>query len=259
LRRNLLFLDLLLLALCAVGVWRMTEFRKERLAEQTSFLKRKEVPVPAPVVLMPPKPTPVTAGPYLEVAQKLLLSADRNPSVILDVVPPKVMPPLPRAYGAMDFGDGPRVVLAAAHGAAQRSYAPGETIGEFKLLTITQAGLVFEWDGQQVAALFEQLRDTAPVVAARAGAGKAAPAKSSSAVASSSGQNVAAKSGGANGSGVQTIASSSEGQGKPGAGKGWARSCAAGDTAPAGTVTDGYRKVVQDLGFFKNCYWEKVQ
>ena len=249
-RRNLLVLDLLLLALCGLGVWRFTESRRERRAEQESFLKRREVAVPAPVVPMPPKLASIAAGPYVEVAQKLLLSADRNPSVILDVVPPKVMPALPRAYGAMDLGEGPRVVLAAAHGSPQRSYAAGETIGEFKLLAITQAGVVFEWDGKQVAARYEQMRDLIvpePVKSA------ATPARA--AAASASGAQAAPAAAAA---GVQTIASSSNAQGKPGTGTGWARSCQPGDTAPAGTVSDGYRKVVQDLGVFKNCYWEKM-
>lgn len=253
-RRNLLALDALLLALCVLGVWRFTEFRRERLAEQASFLKRREIAVPAPVVLMPPRLAPITAGSYVEVAQKVLLSADRNPSVILDVAPPKVMPALPRAYGAMDLGEGPRVVLAVAHGSPQRSYAAGETIGEFKLLAITQAGVVFEWDGKQVAARYEQMRDVAadqPVRTATA----STPAAVSAHAAPAQGAQAAPAAGAA---GVQTIASNSNAQGKPGAGSGFARSCQAGDTSPAGTVADGYRKVVQDLGMFKNCYWEKV-
>jgi hypothetical protein len=255
LRRNLLALDMLLLALCALGVWRFTGFRREHLAEQAKFLKSTDVAVPAPVVLMPPPLTPVAAGPYLEVAQQLLLSADRNPSVILDVVPPKVMPALPRAYGAMDLGEGPRVVLAAAHNSQQRSYAVGETLGEFKLLAITQAGVVFEWDGKPVAARYDELRDaTAPPAQA------AAPAHSASAPAVQ-GAPAAGQQAGTPPKpvGVQTIASSPNTQGKPGAGSGFARSCQAGDTSPEGTVAEGYRKVIQDLGMGKNCYWEKVQ
>jgi hypothetical protein len=254
LRRNLLALDLLLLALCGLGGWRFTEFRRERLADQASYLKRREVAVPAPVVLMPQPLAPVAAGPYVEVAQKLLLSADRNPSVILDVVPPKVMPALPRAYGAMDLGDGPRVVLAAAHGSPQRSYAVGETIGEFKLLAITQAGVVFEWDGKQVAARYGELRDlTVPEPARTAAAPAARPAPGQ-------GPQAAPPPGAPPApAGVQTIVSSTNAQGKPGPGNGWARPCQRGDTSPDGTVADGYRKVIQDIGFGKNCYWEKVQ
>lgn len=256
-RRNLIVLDLLLVALCGLGWWRFTEVRQARLAEQANFLKHQETAVPAPVVLMPQALAPVTASPYVEVAQKLLLSADRNPSVILDVVPPKVMPAMPRAYGSMDFGDGPRVVLAAAHGSPQRSYAVGETIGEFKLLAITQAGLVFEWDHKKVAARYEELRDlVAPEPPRSASAARPAPA--------------AAPQGPRPGNGapgqppkpaeVQTIASDASAQGRPGAGSGFARPCQRGDNSPSGTVADGYRKVIQDVGGFgKNCFWEKVQ
>ena len=248
-------LDLLLLALCGLAVWHFNEFRRERLAEQANFLKRREVPVPAPVVPMPPPVAPVAAGPYLAVAQQLLLSADRNPSAILDVIPPKVMPALPRAYGAMDLGEGPRVVLAAAHNSPQRSYAVGETLGEFKLLTITQAGVVFEWDGKEVAASYEQLRDLAappPVQTAAQAHPTSAPGAQPPAAAATAGAPVKP-------AGVQTIAASTHTQGKPGAGSGANRSCQAGDTSPEGTVADGYRKVIQDFGFGKNCYWEKVQ
>lgn len=253
-RRNLLALDLLLLALCGLGGWRFKEFQRERLAEQAKFLQRREVAVATPVVLMPQPLAAVAAGPYLEVAQKLLLSADRNPTVILDVVPPKVMPALPRAYGAMDLGEGPRVVLAAAHGSPQRSYAVGETLGEFKLLAITQAGVVFEWDGKQVGARYDELRDvTAPEPARTAAAAAVRPAAAAGSQAVSPAGAPAATAG------VQTIVSSTSAQGKPGSGKGWARACQPGDTSPDGTVAEGYRKVIQDIGFGKNCYWEKVQ
>ncbi len=254
-RRNLLLLDLLLLALSGLGVWRFNEFRRERLADQASFLKRREAGVPAPVILMPPPVAPVAAGPYLQVAQQLLLSGDRNPSVILDVVPPKVMPALPRAYGAMDLGEGPRVVLAVTHTAPQRSYAVGEQVGEFKLLAITQAGVVFEWDGKQVAASYDDMRDlaTPPVQSANAAATRAATAVPGAAPAGQP-AGTAPKP-----AGVQTIAASPNTQGKPGSGTGFARGCQAGDTSPEGTISEGYRKVIQDMGFGKSCYWERVQ
>ncbi len=246
-RRNLFALDLLLLALCGLGVWRFTEYRRERLAEQASFLKRREVAVPAPVVLMPPKLAPVTAAPYVEVAQKLLLSADRNPSVILDVVPPKVMPALPRAYGAFDLGEGPRVVLAPKSGGPQRPYAQGDTIAEFKVVTITQAGVVFEWDGKPVAARYDEMKDTA----VREQAAAAAQPKTPSI------QPAAAPAPASSG-GVQTVVSNANMQGKPAAGAGAFRACQPGDNAPAGTVADGYKKVSVQTPMGASCHWEKV-
>jgi hypothetical protein len=37
------------------------------------------------------------------------------------------------------------------------------------------------------------------------------------------------------------------------------RACAPGDTAPAGTMSDGYRKIVSETPFGKVCRWEKVK
>jgi len=255
LRRNLLALDILLLALCGLGCWRFSEFRRERLAEQASYLKRQEVAVPAPVVLMPQPLAPVAAGPYVEVAQKLLLSVDRNPSVILDVVPPKVMPALPRAYGAFDLGEGPRVVLAAKPGDQQRPYAKGETIGEFKIVAITQAGVVFDWDGKPVAASFDEMKDAAVREPTRAAA---APPKAPPM--GPGGSPPGGPPGGPpNSGGMQSVASNADMQGRPGAGSGAFRACQPGDKAPAGTVTDGYRKVSVQTPMGASCHWEKVE
>jgi hypothetical protein len=250
LRRNLLLLDLLLVALCGLAGWRFAVHRQERAAEQKVFLERREVAVPAPVILMPQAVAPVTAGPYLEVAQKLLLSGDRNPSVILDVVPPKVMPALPRAYGAMDLGEGPKVVLAA-HGSPQRSYSVGETIGEFKLLAITQAGVVFEWDGKKVAASYAQLRDDTPTPSQQAAAAQSAqplpPAGAAPAPPPKPGTS------------LQTVGADSSAQGRPGAGAGPSRPCLPGDKAAPGTVSDGYRKMTVDMPMGQGCFWRKVE
>jgi hypothetical protein len=251
LSRNLILLDLLLLALCGLGMWRFSELKRERLAEQEKFLNRREVAAPAPAVLMPPAVTPVAAGLYLEVAQKLLLSGDRNPSVILDVVPPKVMPALPRAYGAMDFGGGPRVVLAAKPGGDQRSYAIGETIGEFKLLAVTQAGVVFEWEGKEVPATYAELRDTVAPVSQQAAASRPAQQAPPHGAASAPPQPPKQSS-------LQTVGADSNAQGRPGAGSGPTRPCAPGDKAAPGTVSDGYRKMVIDTPMGQGCFWRKV-
>jgi hypothetical protein len=251
LSRNLLLLNLLLLALCGLGVWRISGLRRERLAEQEKFLNRREVAVPAPVILTPPAVAPVAAGPYLEVAQQLLLSGDRNPSVILDVVPPKVMPALPRAYGAMDLGEGPRVVLAA-HGNPQRSYAVGGTIGEFKLLAITQAGVVFEWDGKKVAASYAELRDDSPPPAQEAAASHPEQPAPSQGTAPPPPQPAKSDS-------LQTIRSDSATQGRPGPGTGSSRPCLPGDKSAAGTVSEGYRKSTVDTPMGQGCFWRKVE
>lgn len=243
-------LDFLLLALCALGVWRFAGLRRERLADQTVFLQRKETAASTPVGLMPRPVQPAAAGAYVDVAQQLLLSADRNPSVIIDVVPPKQMPALPRAYGAMDFGGGPRVFLALKPGDPQRPYAPNDQIGEFKVLAISRSGVVFEWDGKELAASFEQMKDTST---AQARAAQPSAPRQQPAPAAASPREAPP------GGGMQTIAASPGTPGRPAPGSGPSRGCTPGDSAPAGTVAEGYRKMSIDTPMGKGCYWEKVQ
>lgn len=247
--RNLLALDLLLLALCGLAVWRFNESRRERLVEQANFLRRSEVAVPAPVVLMPQPLAPVAAGHYLEVAQNLLLSIDRNPSVILDVVPPKVMPPLPRAYGAMSFGDEQRVFMAERPGGRQFPAAVGDMIGDFKLIAITQAGLVFEWDGKQVAARYDEMKDSG----AAAKAASAPPPQASAPPPPSSAQLKKVEET------PSAAIPTGDVRGRPGAVNGKVRNCLKGDDSPDGTIAEGYRKVVPFLPMGQTCHWEKVE
>src|SRR5262249_60929960 len=99
----------------------------------------------------PPPATPapaVAASSYLEIAQKMLWSRDRNSQVIVD--PPKKqegkpLPPLPGGHGVMNF-DGPLVMMSEKPGARQRGVRPGEKIGNFKLVSVDseQLTLAFE-------------------------------------------------------------------------------------------------------------------
>ena len=246
-RRNLIVLNLLLLALCALAAWRFLDYRRERLGEQVRFLGRQEAAVPTAVVLLPPAPEPAASSAYVEVAQKLLLSPDRNPNVILDVVAPKPMPPLPRAYGAIDFGEGPLVLLAEKAGGHQKSYPIGGRIGEFKVLLITQAGVIFDWEGKQVAARYQEMRDlTAASTSEPARPSPAAPTASTASAGSGS-QN------------VQTLGSSSSSGSKLGPGAGTYRACVSGDETPDGTISDGFRKVSIPTMMGTSCHWEKVE
>jgi hypothetical protein len=255
LRRNLVILDLLLAALCLLAVWRLTVYRHERLAEQAAFLERRDPPAPAPAVLIPTAPPPAVASAYVEVAQKLLLSADRNPTVVFDVVAPKIMPALPRAYGLMDLGNGARVFLAPAPGTPQRSYVKGDTIGEFKLLEISRTGLVFGWEDKRVAARYDELKD---ISAARAAAERAA---APNALARQAVQPVTSlQAPPVHPSEPQSIASDASVQGRPGGDSSAAsRPCLSGDHSPEGTMNGGYRKVMVHTPMASTCGWEKVQ
>jgi hypothetical protein len=180
---------------------------------------------------------------YLEVAQQLMFSRDRNPTVIVEVEAPKPMPALPLYYGMINLGEGPKVVLAQTRGGGQRSYRAGEQIGEFKLLAIEPTGLVFEWDGKRVPASYAQLKDNetpsqASARAASAPASAPQPAKPAASMTTI---------------GSQQVAGPGESAGTD------RRMCQAGDNSPEGAVVNGYRKVLAATPFGKSCYWEKVR
>jgi hypothetical protein len=256
LRRNLVLLDLLLVALCGLAGWRLAVHRQERSAEQKAFLERREPPVSTQAVLIAPPPPPAVASAYVEVAQKLLLSSDRNPTVVVEVVAPKVMPALPRAYGLMDLGNGARVFLATAPGAPQHTYVKGDTIGEFKLLEISRTGLVFGWEDKRVAARYDELKDAS----ARAKAETAASASAATRQAAQPATSIQAQAPPNRPPEPQRIGSDEGAQGRPGGDPGAAsRPCQPGDNAPAGTVNGGYRKVVIRTPMASSCSWVKVQ
>jgi hypothetical protein len=245
-------------SLCAFAAWRYLDFRRERLAEQTRFLHRREAGVAPPVVHLPPAPESAASSAYVEVAQKLLLSPDRNPDVIIDIVAPKPMPPLPRAYGAINFGQGPRVLLAEKSGGQQRSYTIGSKIGAFKVLAITQAGVVFDWEGKLVAARYREMRDLASAPTSEAAStGRSSPSALTAIGASAASQSSAAAED--RSQNLKSIGSTGDMRGKFGAGVGSYRACLKGDDSPEGTITDGFRKVVVPTPMGESCHWEKVE
>ena len=241
--RRLMALNLLLIALIAAACWRMRVVWIEQERASASFFARPAAPADPPVVLIPDPPKQVMAMSYLEVAQQLMFSRDRNPTVIVEVVAPKPMPTLPLYYGMINLGDGPKVVLAASRAAGQRSYRPGQQIGDFKLLAIEPTGLVFEWDGKRIPAAYSQIKDTQPVTQAPARSGPPAassPQPPKPAVASTS-------------IGSQQVSGPGEAAGSD------RRMCQAGDASPEGAVVDGFRKVLAVTPFGKSCYWERVR
>ena len=251
--RNLIVLDLLLLALCALAAWRLMDSRRERRAEQDRFLQRREAGLPPPAVALPPAPAPAAASAYVEVAQKLVLSPDRNPDVIVEVVAPKPMPPLPRAYGAINFGEGPRVLLAEKAGGRQHSYAIGGRIGAFRVVAITQLGVVFDWEGKRVAARYQEMRDLTSGAGGESSSARASPAAQTASAAQ------AAESAENRSSTLKSLGSSGDVRGKLGPALGSYRTCVSGDDSPEGTMTEGYRKVVTPSPMGNSCRWEKVE
>ena len=246
-RRNLVLLNLLLMALIGLVSWRLWASYEETLRRQRVFLSAPAPASPAQVVMIPPPPGQVSAANYYDIAAKLPFSKDRNPVVVVEVVAPKPMPALPRYYGLMNFGGAPKVIMALKPGGPQKSYVAGDKIGEFKLVTIASAGLIFDWEGKQVAARFEEMRDTAPADQRPQQAQTSAPPPPP-----------AASPGGVTSVSAVTSVSSASAQG-PGVVTGdGVKGCQVGDSAPSGTVVDGYRKVTMQTPFGGTCRWEKV-
>lgn len=241
-RRRLIFLNLVLLALAAAGSWRLrVNWQAGRVEERKvleSSVKSSAPPAPAPLR----SPRPAQAADFIDVAQQMLFDRDRNPKVIVEVAPAKPMPALPLAYGMMDMGSGPVVILSEKPGAANRGYSPGEKVGSFVLAAIEGEELVFNWEGQEVRRKFQDLKPQAGSTASVGGGEQAVPAPATAkAAVQSVGLPVPAETG----PGLELT--------------GDLKSCQPTDTSPPGTIRDGYRKVVNRTPFGQSCHWEPVK
>src|ERR1019366_640365 len=134
-------------------------------------------------VLAPPSlPGVQAAAPaeYIDVANKMLFSKDRNPIVVVE--PPKpapepVMPALPSYSGQMSIGE-PVIFLSVAKD-VQHSYHVGDQVGDFKLASFDQDNIVLEWKGKTIERKLEDLR--VRQILAQAGTGTGASAGSGAA------------------------------------------------------------------------------
>lgn len=231
-RRKLLLLNLALLVLIAAAGYRLRLGWLEARSREALALSQKMklatlAPASAPVPAQP-----IAPAAYIDVAQKMLFTKDRNPTVVLDVAPPKPMPPLPVAYGVLDLGNGPTAFLSEK-GKPQKGVRPGESIGAFKLLAASKDEITLEWDGKPLRKKLDELldRDATPVQAP-APAPAAEPQR------------------------VQPVKS-----GNPTFGVdigGGIRACVPSDTTPAGTILEGYKKVTGFTPMGKHCHWELI-
>ena len=168
--RRIVLLNVALLALVAALGWVLRANWLEAQARERAVLRRQVAPK---AVLAPPSLPPVQAAApaeYIDVANKMLFSKDRNPIVVVE--PPKpapepVMPALPSYSGQMAIGE-PVIFLTAAKD-AQHSYHVGDQVGDFKLTSFDQDNIVLEWNGKTVERKLEDLR--AKQLVAQAGVG----------------------------------------------------------------------------------------
>lgn len=237
--RKLWLLNFALIALIAAAGWRLRKEAADFHARERATLQKK-IPAATPPAQPAATPAPtVTASSYLDIAQKMLFSKDRNSQVILDPPPPpekpKPLPPLPAVHGVMNLGDGPIVMMSDKPGSRHRGVHPGETIGDFKLVSVTDDELVLGWEDRTVK---KKLQD----LISRGGD----------------------ESGSASGSGPAAVASTPRpaavGKAEPNVKlSDDVATCQTNDPSPPGTIVNGMRKVVSQTPFGTACRWEAVK
>lgn len=235
-----MLLNLVLLAVISGAVWRLRVEWLAAQAREQALLKQAVKPAPAPPYSPLPKAEPVLPAKFADIAQQMLFSKDRNPTVVVETAPPpppRPMPPLPLLRGVMNLGDGPTAIMIEKRGAEARDFRPGQQVGEFKLVAINTQEIVLEWEGKEVRRKVDDLIDhsveeaSTPAPQARTAAPAAAAQPTVPQVQS--------------GPGVEM-------------GKGL-KACVKGDTTPAGSVVDGLKKVVSESPFGQVCRWEAVK
>ncbi len=240
--RKLLLLDVVLLAVVVYAGVQFRNMYREEKSREAAQRAVKITPVPPPPAPPLPAPSPVLATNYAPIAQKFLLSKDRNPDVPIEAPPapppPPPIPPLPVYHGMMNFGDteGPIAILSLPNSKSQKSIHPGETIGEFKLLAVSKDGIDLEWRDQKVHKSLDELKSRGPV---REEAQQAAQAPAA-----------AAPRPAAPPPAERGPAEKDEGGG--------IRRCQDNDTYAAGAVVNGLRKIMKPGPFGPICYWEPV-
>jgi len=237
LNRKLILLNVVLAGLAVYAGLQLHDLWLASKARQAAQVKKPIKVSPAPPISPLQPPPPVMASGYADIAQKMLLNPSRNPNVPLDPPPapppPKPMPALPIYHGMMNIGDGPTAILSMAANTPNLPIHPGEKIGEFKLLSVSRDGIDLEWDGKTVHRSLDEItiKSAPPPEAPPANVAATAPPAPPMIMQPT-------------GPGADT------GRGE--------RLCNPNDSMEAGTVQDGYRKVVKPGPFGKICYWEPL-
>jgi hypothetical protein len=238
-KRRILLVNLVLLGLTVAAAARLRWQWRDARAREQAVLRQRIKPRPAPPVPPAPAAESVKAAFYFDIAQKMLFSKDRNPTVVVVAPPPpppKRQPPLPLFHGMVDLGDGPMAIMSEKPGGQHRDFRPGEQIGEYKLVAVDRQEITLEWDGQNITKNVDEMLD------------RSAPPPSQAAPASAANAAAAAP---------RPVQPQPRGEAKPAAADlGGIRACQTGDTSPSGTVADGMRKVIKKTPFGQRCYWE---
>jgi hypothetical protein len=239
LKNKLLLLNAVLLVAIGAGVWRLREAWLAARTREEAVLHRRVTPPSPGSVPAGPRIEPVLATSYADIAEKMLFAKDRNPTVVVEVKPepPKPMPKLPALYGVMNLLDGTTAIMSEKPEMKHVGVRPGDKIGEFTLVAVNRDEITFSWDGKEVTRKIDDMIDRAGPVQPAPG-GIMQRSKPVTVVA------------------PQSQAPQPRGEPAPGVevAKG-IRACQPGDASPAGTVTEGYRKLVTPTPFGDSCRW----
>jgi len=238
LKRKLIALDLALVAAIGAASWRLRQDWITLRAREHRLHQRVVKGSQPPVFNVAPAPQPVAAVGYAEIAMKMLFSKDRNPDVVIEPPPskPKPMPPLPVLYGVMNLLDSTTVVMSENASAPHHGVRLGEQIGPFTLVAVSREDITFDWEGQAVTQKIDDMlvRQPAPPPPSNVAAKPAQPAR----VEGQPPPKADPAPGADIGNGI--------------------KACQAGDSSPAGTVANGYRKSVAATPFGSACRWEPI-
>ena len=248
-RRKLLLLNLVMLVLLGAAGWEMRQRWLQAREREKAQLAQKVPDAPTPTVPQIQPVTPVPAANYLEVAQNMVFSKERNPNVVVEEKPPEPVPSFPIVYGTFDLGGGPSVFMSDKAGAPQKTYRVGDSVGPFRITDLSRTAVTLEWKDKKfektLAELKPKLTDQEKAQQVAVAAPTVEPPKV---------QGVTSDEG------LKEVQKEMSKDGLPGVNVGaQARMCSPGDTAPAGTVQGGYRKVVTATPFGQSCRWEPVR
>jgi len=249
-KRSIWLFNFVLLAALVAGSMELRRRWIEARERELSLLAVRPIAATLPSVPMPQPPAPAAKlqpMQYFEVAERFLFARDRNPNVVIEKKPeppPKVMPNFPSVYGVMDIGMGPTVFMSTNR-TEQKGHKLGDKIGEFTLIAANQKEVTFEWDGKQIKKSLDELKAQSREPSEQA---SNAPPLASTRMNSNVGPEPTPLPVQRPPENVRPAPGTDIGGGRKG--------CIAGDTSPAGTVADGYKKVSYAYAFGPICYWE---
>jgi hypothetical protein len=200
----------------------------------------------------PPGAAPRTRpSDFMPVVERLLFSKDRNPvvEVIVAEVEPERRPDLPLLAGLVDFGGGPRALMAAAADGRPEWVSVGGKVGAFVFEGLEGDKVKLSWKGEPFEVAQEQLagvlqpRAAEESAARRPARGGAAPAAPAGQPAANMATPAAAAVGGDHNIGREL---------RPGV-----FSADPKDPAPDGTAYKDYVKRVRATPFGSQSWWEK--